>query len=428
MSDFYMLKKIKNSLFTNILKNYLPEILIFTFAFISRFFRLDYPKTYIFDEVYHAFTAEQILKWSPAAWEWWNPPPTGFAYEWTHPPLAKEFMVISMMIFGDNSFAWRFFSALFGFCSIVIIYLIARKLFNRTVAIFSGAVASLSGLLLVMSRIAMNDSYFLFFSLLAIYLFLNKRNFLAGISLGFSIASKWTGFFAMGIIFVLWIIQNYKNINIGSMLKNVLILIFIPFILYLASYIPFFLQKHTPPGTNFSNLQTFTELQQQMWWYHTTLKATHAYQSTPVQWVFDLRPVWLYVNYQGNQIANIYTLDNPFVSWFGILSILWLIYELFKKFSFPKFFVAFSYLSFFIFWVHSPRVMFNYHYLASTAILSIALGVILNELLKLKQGKSLFIVCLFLLVSSFIYFYPLWTGVHVPVDFSNHYFWLKSWK
>ena len=80
------------------------EILIFGFAFITRFFRLDYPKTHIFDEVYHAFTAEQMAKGNPAAWEWWNTPPPGFAYEWTHPPLAKEFMWLAISIFGDNSF------------------------------------------------------------------------------------------------------------------------------------------------------------------------------------------------------------------------------------------------------------------------------------------------------------------------------------
>ena len=84
--------------------NWLPEIIIFAFAFFTRLLRLNVPSTYMFDEVYHAFTAEQMFKGNPAAWEWWNTPPKGFAYEWTHPPLAKEFMVIAMSIFGDNAF------------------------------------------------------------------------------------------------------------------------------------------------------------------------------------------------------------------------------------------------------------------------------------------------------------------------------------
>src|SRR5258708_10049070 len=96
----------------------------------------------------------------------------------SHPPLAKEFMALSILVFGDTSFAWRFFSALFGFGSIILIYLISYYLFkNRRVALLYALVASLDGLLLFMSRIAMNDSYFLFFSLLCIYLFLKKKEY-----------------------------------------------------------------------------------------------------------------------------------------------------------------------------------------------------------------------------------------------------------
>src|SRR5690349_7105028 len=138
--------------------NFFPENLILVFAFLTRFVNLDFPKNHIFDEVYHAFTAEQLFRGNPAAWEWWNANPPGFAYEWTHPPLAKEFMWISIIIFGDNSFAWRFFSALFGFGSIVLIYLITLHLFKkREIAAIASFVASLDGLMLVMSRIAMND-------------------------------------------------------------------------------------------------------------------------------------------------------------------------------------------------------------------------------------------------------------------------------
>ena len=150
----------------SLISKFYLEIIIFIFAILTRFIRLDYPKNHIFDEVYHAFTAQAIARWDPKAWEWWNSNPQGFAYEWTHPPLAKEFMALSILIFGDGSFAWRFFSAVFGTGIIVLIYLISLELFkNRKVAIFASLIASLDGLLLVMSRIAMNDTYFLFFSL-----------------------------------------------------------------------------------------------------------------------------------------------------------------------------------------------------------------------------------------------------------------------
>src|SRR5258708_3034051 len=413
------------------LNKFCLEIVVFGFALFTRFWRLDYPKTHIFDEVYHAFTAQAMVKWDPRSWEWWNTSPAGFAYEWTHPPLAKEFMALSILVFGDTSFAWRFFSALFGFGSIILIYLISYYLFkNRRVALLSALVASLDGLLLVMSRIAMNDSYFLFFSLLSIYLFLKKRNFLMGLSLGLAIASKWTGFFAIIIILALFIYENLNSRKLKSknILKFVFFLFVTPLVIYIASYTPFFLQRHIPPNQNFTNVQTFIELQQQMWWYHTNLKATHPYQSTPFDWIFDLRPVWLFVDYQKEKVANIYTLQNPMIAWFGLVSILFLVFEFFKKSTLPYLLVPLSYLSFFVLWFHSPRIMFNYHYLASTAFLAIAIGFTLNKLMNSKLGKVLFFSFLILMISLSIYFYPLWTGVSVATDFNNNYFWIKSWK
>lgn len=202
----------------------------------------------------------------------------------------------------------------------------------------------------------------------------------------------------------------------------------IPAIIYFASYTPLFLGHHSPPGQSLSNLQTFIGLQQQMYWYHTRLEATHPYQSRPEQWIFDLRPVWIFVDYQDNKVANIYALENPLVAWAGLLSVFILIFELVRKYSFQKLFVIVAYLGFFILWFRSPRIMFNYHYLASTVFLTIAIGFMLNKISELKNGKFLLIACLLSLTALFIYFYPLWTGIHIDKNFADSHFWFKSWK
>ncbi len=414
-----MVRKIKKLL------NFFPENLIFLFAFLTRFINLGYPKNHMFDEVYHAFTAQQMFRGNPAAWEWWNQSPPGFAYEWTHPPLAKEFMVLGMYIFGDNSFAWRFFSAFFGFGTIVLIYLITLHLFKkREIAIIASLVASLDGLMLVMSRIAMNDSYFLFFSLLAIYMFLKDKKILMGIFLGLSLASKWTAIFAIFPLLALFILKEKK---IYERLKFLFFLLVIPAGIYLGSYIPFFLGHHVPPQTNYSNLQTFVELQKQMWWYHTNLHATHPYQSVPIQWIFNTRPVWLFVDYKSNLVSNIYTLDNPLIPILGILSIVLLIYKLVNKLNYSQFLIVLFYLAFFILWFHSPRIMFNYHYLPSTAFLTIAIGGILYEIKKI-YGNPLFGAIVISLVILFIYFYPIWVGIPITQSSLASHFWLSTWR
>lgn len=408
---------------------FFPEIIIFLFALSTRFVNLNYPKSHMFDEVYHAFTAQRISLGDPKAWEWWNTPPSGFAYEWTHPPLAKEFMAIAISIFGDSSFAWRFFSALFGTLAIVVIYFIARKLFNRKIAVLSIFVASLDGLLLVMSRIAMNDSYFLFFSLLALFFFLVNRKFLMGLSLGLAIASKWTGFFVIAFLAIFYIFRIMKeNLKGFEILKMSLFLFVIPLLIYLLSYVPFFLQKHSPPYSNFSNTKSFVELQKQMYWYHTNLRATHPYQSRPQDWVLNLKPVWIFTESRNNLVSNIYALGNPLFMLGGLVSIVILIYGYLKKRRFNLFFVLLSYFFFFIPWIFSPRIMFNYHYLLSSAFLAIAQGVVLFKFLENKSLKSITFFYLIAISFLFFYFYPLWTGVFVDKSLYDSYFWLKSWR
>lgn len=410
---------------------FLPETIIFAFAGLTRFVNLGYPKGHMFDEVYHAFTAQEMFRNNPAAWEWWNTPPSGFAFEWTHPPLAKEFMALSISIFGDTSFAWRFFSAFFSLFSIVLVYLITLKLFkNRAIALLASFVASLDGLLLVMGRIAMNDSYFVFFSLLAIFLYLSNRKFLMAISLGLALSSKWTAVFVIGTIFIfeLYKLIQEKYKDRLKFLKNSLFLFSIPLVVYLLSYAPFFLGKHIPPSTNFNIFETFIELQKQMFLYHKNLVATHPYQSQPLDWILNLKPVWVFVEYKENLISSIYTLGNPLFVLGGLFSVIVLILQYLKKRSLNLFVILISYFIFFLPWIFSPRIMFNYHYLLSSFFLAISQGVALSYLFKIKYGKIFILSYLILMSVLFIYFYPLWTGLPIDKSLYDSYFWLKSWK
>ena len=97
------------------------------FAALTRLYDLPSPRNNYFDEVYHAFTAQNMLHGVTRAWEWWNPNPEGFAYEWTHPPLAKEGMVLGMKFLGENSFGYRFPGAILGVGSVILIFFILKR-------------------------------------------------------------------------------------------------------------------------------------------------------------------------------------------------------------------------------------------------------------------------------------------------------------
>lgn len=402
-------------------------LLIILFAFFSRFFRLWYPNSFYFDEVYHAFTAREFLLGNPSAWEFSATPPAGFAYEWTHPPLAKLLMAFGMLIFGQNAFGWRFFGALFGVGIIFLTYLLGKKLFrSELVGLIAALILSLDGLLFVQSRIGMNDVYFLFFTLTSIYFLLNRNYVASGLFLGFSLSSKWTAFGAIFAVSFFLIHQIYlKRERIRDYLFRSIPLwlfsfILVPSLVYLSAYLPFFIQGR--------ELSDFWDLQKQMYWYHTNLEATHPYQSLWYTWPILIRPVWYFVSSQGGLVANIYALGNPLFFWFGLFALLAVGLKTIKVHPFPRIFTLFLYFIFFTPWVLSPRVMFLYHYLPSLPFLAIITGFFLNEISSTKWGKIFTFSFVGFCALIFLYFYPHWAAVHVPRWLSESYFWLPTWR
>ncbi|MDQ3239404.1 MAG: phospholipid carrier-dependent glycosyltransferase [bacterium] len=213
-------------------------IILIVCAF-TRFYRLGYIKEYVFDEVYHAFTAKMYSLERYEAWVWWESPPEGVAYEWTHPPLAKVIMSWGINLFGgpgempdkardpstllsNLSFGWRFFSALFGVFATGALFLFSSKLFNnKWIGVLSAFLFTFDLLPLVQSRTAMNDIFAVTFLLLAFYFSIKRSTdglkyplpspllsyklpiynwLLSSLFLGCAISSKWTALFGIGIM------------------------------------------------------------------------------------------------------------------------------------------------------------------------------------------------------------------------------------
>jgi dolichyl-phosphate-mannose--protein O-mannosyl transferase len=213
-------------------------IVILILSSFSRFYRLGYIRDYVFDEVYHAFTAKMYSLERYEAWVWWESPPEGVAYEWTHPPLAKVIMSWGVDMFGGpgempdkaknpdtllarSSFGWRFFSAFFGVLGTLALFLFTAKLFNnKWIGLIAATLFTFDLLPLVQSRTAMNDIFAVTFLLFGFYFFIQRTTqglpytlqtpilsyklpllkwLIAGIFLGCAIASKWTSLFGIGI-------------------------------------------------------------------------------------------------------------------------------------------------------------------------------------------------------------------------------------
>ena len=175
------------------------------------------------DEVYYAFRAIGMLDFDEAdvqttPLEWYGSTSltkgaaTGSpsAPWWTrlsfhdHPPLVFLIQHISIRIFGENNFAYRFPSALFGIASVYLLYLIGRRLFSERAGALAAALLAVTVNHVYISRLAMQEAFVIFFILLASFCFLRAferpRWFLfAGAALGFGLLAKYTVFVAVPI-------------------------------------------------------------------------------------------------------------------------------------------------------------------------------------------------------------------------------------
>lgn len=382
-------------------------IIILIFSAITRLYRLDYPNKFYFDEVYHSFTAKEYLLGHKEAWDPWSKPPEGVAYEWTHPPLAKEIMTASMfLVRSEDAWAWRLPGTLLGVLSVYLVYLLGLRLLNsQTASLIAAFAFSIDGLNFVQSRVGMNDIYFVTYLLASLLLFLNKRWFWSALLLGLAISSKWAAIYTF-LILVPMLLAEKK-------VKALLYYLAIPALVYMITYIPFFLHGHS--------LNQFIQLQQQMWWYHTGLTASHDYASPFWSWPLNLYPVWYHVDYFDNSIANIFSSGNPVVFWVGSASILLTLIETVKRKSVNLFIILMGFFVFWLPWAISPRIMFLYHFAPSVPFLCLTIGYQLSILLKNGRRKIVMLL-LALMIFSFILLFPFLTGIPLPKSIINLFF------
>ncbi len=92
-----------------------------------------------------------------------------------HPPFYYLLMKGWVGIFGSSEIALRIPSVIFGVATIYFIYLIAKKFFDRKVAVIASALAASSGLLIYYSQEARMYSLAAFLVSILFYLFLERK-------------------------------------------------------------------------------------------------------------------------------------------------------------------------------------------------------------------------------------------------------------
>lgn len=349
----------------------------------------------------------------------------------------------------------------------MVVFFLARELgFHEKTSLLATGLFALSGLALGMSRIAMNDMHVTFFVVLSVWLYWRwrklpsfQRAFLTAIATGLASASKWSGIFLVGLyIFdhTLMVIRDFMHSRRVPMRAYLLfwisMLSLIPGI-YFLSYGQMFMQG--------KDLDHWWQLHKQIWWYQTNLDATHPYQSTPWQWILNLRPVYAYTSSTATTLKDIYLQENVALAWIGFLAVIWSFLDVVvfglktvkyvwqsaltqqKKWrtqlikhlqqtstSYRVLFVVAAYGVFWMPWVLSPRIMFFYHYLPSIPFLCILLAYQLEFVWHhMRHGKKIVYGAVGIIGLVFVLFYPHWTALEVSREgWSKLYFLLENWR
>jgi dolichyl-phosphate-mannose-protein mannosyltransferase len=157
------------------------------FLCLGAFWRLvdlDYPRTFSFDEHHFVSNARNYMM----ARADWN----------DHPPLGKLVLIPAMKLFGDRGLGWRLSSAIFGLAMVVLVGLIAARIFrDRRIGLLASAFVAIDGFFLSYARTALIDNPLTAFIYAALALMLYARSLAwfvwAAVCVGLAVASKWTG-------------------------------------------------------------------------------------------------------------------------------------------------------------------------------------------------------------------------------------------
>jgi tetratricopeptide (TPR) repeat protein len=203
-------------------ENFLLPLGIFILALCIRFVYLIQLKSSlpffsapILDELYHDTWAQQI-----ASGDWVGTEPFFRA------PLYVYLLALAYKIFGHNLFLPRLFQIVLGSLSCVLIFFIAKKLFNRTVGILSGVIASLYAMLIFYDAQLLITSLIVFLDLVLIALLLRASEkpkplnwFLCGAVLGLSAIARPNILIFVPFILI-WMFFQFRN---KLLLKAILI-------------------------------------------------------------------------------------------------------------------------------------------------------------------------------------------------------------
>ena len=349
-------------------------------AGVLRIVDIAHPPRKIFDEVYYAKDAHDLL---------------GNGYELNatgngpglvaHPPLGKWCIALGEWLFGYNSLGWRFSAAIVGTLSVLILCRLGRRLFDSTLlGCLAGLLLCMDGLHFVSSRVALLDIFLMFFVLASFACLVLDRaqhrnqvhavlltatrvgenlsrslrrepgwrswpwwRIAAAVLLGCALGVKWSAIWFVPVfllLIVIWEVQARRSAGVRRPVSDVIGwetgwiagFVVIAVLVFLAGYTGWFLtdggwDRHWAEENGQSvwylpdALASLWHYQYGIYQFHANLSTPHSYQSSPYSWFILQRPVLYYYESDGpcdaqNCSSAVLALGNPMLWWTFLLA------------------------------------------------------------------------------------------------------------
>lgn len=345
------------------------------------------PPEVIFDEVYYVEDAQNILEEHTTE-------------RIEHPPLGKLLITSGIAVFGNNPVGWRTLPILFGTANIVLLYLICRRLrMSRTASNIAVFLLTFENLSFVQGGLAMLDVFSLTFMLFSFWFYLRRSYPLSAISVVLASLAKLTGVFALGIIFLHWLIarRTRKIRFIASMaLAPVVFLLLMP-------VFEFAIYHHWT--SLFSGIREMLDVSLSL----TSSAAAHSFATRPWIWVImpKVMPYFYGPHYFGAISFNLWALIIPAFLYMTIRAV--------KKDEaglFGAVWFAGTYLVWIFIALITDRVTYIYYFYPAVGAICIGIGMGLSKLVDFwkerRDGKLRWMAIMFV-----VFFLMLHLGVFI---------------
>jgi dolichyl-phosphate-mannose--protein O-mannosyl transferase len=291
----------------------------------------------------------------------------------------------------------------------------------------------------------------------------------AGVLLGLACASKWNGVFylvAFGVMALLWDMGARRVAGAANaftaMLRRDAVWAFLSLVpvavgTYLASWSGWFLTgngyfRHWADNLGGpwswipAPLRSFWHYQYTVYQFNVTLQTPHTYQSNPWSWLVLGRPVSYYYESPkpgqsgctaaGGCAREVLALGTPLLWWSACVALVYLLYRWAMRRDWRAGAILCAVAAGYLPWFHyQSRTIFYFYAVVFVPYLCLALAMALGAALgpraaterRRMWGAVGVGTLVLLIVWNFIYFYPLYTGMTIPLDAWRARMWIDTW-